>query len=146
MDRQEAISQLKDNREAFGLMNPALQNLAKEIGTQHFVWLCCTGTWSTKDGDHFTWNTVYRLRHDYTEQPEEIVCEVRPDSLGHNLILLHGNRGTSLGDAVGWIPQEGFRFDRAVFANGQHSHTGVTARVGDRTVHAVQVVYRKWTE
>ena len=149
MDRQEAIKRLKENTSAFGLMDRELQELAKELEDQT-VRYSIRGAWEVcpmyRCTSPHAINDIFRLRPDYTEEPEEIVCEVYVNGQGTRLLVKHGGAIDFLSDAIAWIPQEGFRFDRAVFKTDNDvfcSYTGVTARVGDKTVHAVQVVYRK---
>ena len=145
MDRAEQIERLKQNKEAFGLMDVELQGLAKKIGALQFkFWK--DGRFMQKQSGNFDGNFTYQLRPDYTEEPEEIVCEVRPDKALRHLFIEYCGVLVELTSAVAFIPAKGFRFDRAVFKTDNDvfcSYTGVTARVGDKTVHAVQVVYRK---
>ena len=65
------IKQLKENKIAFGLMTQEMQDKAREIGVDNFERMWFGGfTWRESDG--FDPDYTYRLKPDYTEEPEEI--------------------------------------------------------------------------
>ena len=148
MEEQEIIKKWQENEKPFGLCSKEMQDWAnRQIKGR------CFRVYSNPDGEWldapyttpFGAAATYRLRPDYQPEPEEIVCEVRPDKAQWYLFIEYCGMLVELTSSISFIPAKGFRFDRAVFANGQHSHTGVTARIGDKTVHAKQVVYVRTT-
>lgn len=146
MDRQEAIKAWKANTTAWCWVSSGMRSWAKQLVDGLEV--------LDSDGESENWikpnpsftpfaEDIFRLRPDYTEEPEEIVCEVRPDKAERYLFIEYCGMLVELTSAVAFIPAKGFRFDRAVFSSGHISYDSVTIRMCDRTVHAVQVVYRK---
>lgn len=79
MKDEETIQALKENEKPFGLMSQEMQEKAREIqstydGTTLFDYYAGDGEWrgaSTPDWDRDI-ITAYRLRSDYTEEPEKV--------------------------------------------------------------------------
>ena len=76
------IEELKKNEKPFGLMSKEMQEKAKEIGVKEFdPWMgCSSARWCSEDRSdpQFYHHRTYRLRPDYTEEPEVVKCEVKP--------------------------------------------------------------------
>ncbi len=75
----DLIKQLMDNKEAFGLMSPEMQEKAKGIGMVNYFRLFGNVGWGgiIKDTSYvFFTEYAYRLRSDYEEKPEIVECEI----------------------------------------------------------------------
>lgn len=89
MNDKDTIQALKDNEKPFGLMTAEMQEKAKEIGHEHFE--CYENTKKHEWGPLSQFNEyrfgqeyTYRLRADYSEEPEIVECEVRLNPPGRD--------------------------------------------------------------
>ncbi len=76
----DIIQQLKENEKAFALMVSSLTAEANSIGAKEFEFFANGKNgvlWELWLHNHFEGNYTYRLRQDYTEEPEP-KCTVYP--------------------------------------------------------------------
>ena len=80
MTNEELIKALKGNEKPFGLMSAEMQEKAGEIGKLQFqLYHGYKTPWRDVSDVTFNHGSAYRLRQDYTEEPEVVKCEVKPD-------------------------------------------------------------------
>ena len=112
MTEQEKIQALKQNKMAFGLMPQELQNKTEKIGLKWFeCWQSeCKwyGDFSINSEQGFIRSLTYRLKSDYTEEPEQIELEIFH---GCGMLKVSAN-GAHFGhtQAPALCPKEGFMF------------------------------------
>ncbi len=104
MNESKIIELLKNNKEAFCLMDPEMQAWAKEH-RESMLRLSVIGKWE-EYSYLFGSNDTYRLRPDYKAEPERIEIEIV--ECGSWYVL----KGISIrsADAPSHIPQPGFIF------------------------------------
>lgn len=137
MDRQEAIKKWMDNLATFDCVASEMRDFAKEIGKGQFICLENDGTWfnCTRDSAfHLTHR--YRLRPDYTEQPEVIEVEIRRDESENMLCLVKDGTCFRIyidAPAVGRWMGANVRFAGYKYADGYVGLIPVQSKSGDMT-------------
>ena len=111
---RDLIKELKENKCAFGLMDKELQDKAKEIGHH------CLEMAVDEDDRYIKWvgidhigrtylERTYRLKPDYTEQPDRIELEITVNDFGYTYVKHHGTRDYYT-NAPALCPKPGYRF------------------------------------
>jgi len=142
MTNEEKIKALKENTSAFGLMDKELQDKARDIGKKEFRFLerGLSGWYTCARDSVFGIENIFRLRHDYAEEPEVIELEIKKNAYGELVVIFDGNNRTyTMCPAL--CPMKGYRFKHYKYDDCNSLKQVKHSR--NETVFPTHAVYKK---
>ena len=140
MTNEEKIKALKKNEKPFGLMDKELQEKLMDCKKANSVKFGGS-QWNSNDDPCWEMFSTYRLRPNYTEEPEVIELEIKKNAYGELVVIFDGNNRTyTMCPAL--CPMKGYRFAYYKYPDGRES--GASFYMRERgNVFPTHAVYKK---